>query len=142
MAESAKEIDLDPRKYVGLSFPLKGDNNNDFALTKTSTEQAGHNLKNLLLTESGERLAQPAFGSQLKALCFEPNNSDLPVKLEEEIRRAVGQWLPYINIQEVNVLTDAVDVNQVFVSILFSTILNAETLQSITLNAGSSTTAY
>ena len=34
MSESAKEIDLDPRKYVGLSFTLKGDANNDFALTK------------------------------------------------------------------------------------------------------------
>ena len=34
MASSAREIDLDPRKYVGLSFPLRRDNNNDFALTK------------------------------------------------------------------------------------------------------------
>ena len=48
MAESAREIDLDPRKYVGLSFPLRADNNNDFALTKNSVQQSQHNLTNLL----------------------------------------------------------------------------------------------
>jgi len=83
MAESAKEIDLDPRKYVGLSFPLKADNNNDFALTKNSLQQASHNLKNLLLTHPGERLNQPEFGSTLRAICFEQNNSELPGKVEE-----------------------------------------------------------
>ena len=31
MPRSAREIDLDPRTYVGLSFPLRADNNNNFA---------------------------------------------------------------------------------------------------------------
>ena len=86
MAESAREIDLDPRKYVGLSFPLRSDSNNDFALTRNSLQQAAHNLKNLLLTYPGERLGQPEFGSRLRAICFEQNDSNLPSKIEEEIR--------------------------------------------------------
>ena len=36
MPESAKEIDLDPRRYVGLQLPLSADNVNNFALTKNS----------------------------------------------------------------------------------------------------------
>ena len=82
MAESAREIDLNPRTYVGLSFPLRSDNNNDFALTKNSLEQSRHNLKNLLLTHVGERVGQPEFGSNLRALCFEPNDNNLPEKIE------------------------------------------------------------
>ena len=87
MAESAREIDLDPRTYVGLSFPLRADNNNDFALTRNSLQQAQHNLKNLFLTYPGERVAQPEFGSRIRALCFAPDTQDLEQKIEEEVRR-------------------------------------------------------
>lgn len=142
MPESAKEIDLDPRKYVGLSFPLRGDANNDFALTKNSLEQSVHNLKNLLLTHPGERLNQPEFGSTLRAICFEQNNSELPGKVEEEIRRSVSFWLPYINIQEVSVLTDEADASKIFVTLTFSTSLNADSSESVTLDASSATTTY
>ena len=42
---SALETDLNPNTYIGLSFPLRRDNNNDFAMTKNSLQQAQHNLK-------------------------------------------------------------------------------------------------
>ena len=116
MPESAKEIDLDPRKYVGLSFPLRSDNNNDFALTKNSLQQARHNLRNLLLTQVGERVGQLEFGSNLRALIFEPDDKNLPIKIEEEVRRATSRWLPYINIQNVQTLSDDGNKNKVFVN--------------------------
>ena len=142
MPESAKEIDLDPRKYVGLSFPLRSDNNNDFALTKNSLQQARHNLRNLLLTQGGERVGQLEFGSNLRALIFEPDDKNLPIKIEEEVRRATSRWLPYINIQDVQTLSDDGNKNKVFVQVSFSTTLNSDTYQSITLDAGFTTTTY
>ena len=142
MPESAKEIDLDPRKYVGLSFPLRSDNNNDFALTKNSLQQARHNLRNLLLTQVGERVGQLEFGSNLRALIFEPDDKNLPIKIEEEVRRATSRWLPYINIQNVQTLSEEGNKNKVFVQISFSTTLNSDTLESITLDAGFTTTTY
>ena len=142
MPESAKEIDLDPRKYVGLSFPLRSDNNNDFALTKNSLQQARHNLRNLLLTQVGERVGQLEFGSNLRALIFEPDDKNLPIKIEEQVRRATSRWLPYINIQNVQTLSDDGNKNKVFVQVSFSTTLNSDTYQSITLDAGFTTTTY
>tara|TARA_R110000824_G_scaffold389852_1_gene586089 strand:- start:392 stop:817 length:426 start_codon:yes stop_codon:yes gene_type:complete len=136
---SARENDLNPNIYIGLSLPLKQDKYNDFALTKNSFEQAPHNLKNLLLTYVGERVAQPEFGSRLRELCFEQINDELPVRLEEEVKRATGVWLPYINIQEVNTLTDEGDQSKIFVEIKFSTTLNPQIFNSITLNVGSTT---
>ena len=133
---SARENDLNPNIYIGLSFPLRQDKYNDFALTKNSLEQARHNLKNLLLTHVGERVAQPEFGSRLRALCFEQINDELPVRLEEEVKRATGIWLPYINIQEVNTLTNEGDQNKIFVEVKFSTTLTPQTTESITLDAG------
>ena len=50
---SSLENDLNPNTFIGLSFPLRRDNKNDFAMTKNSIQQAVHNLRNLLLTHVG-----------------------------------------------------------------------------------------
>ena len=130
----ALETDLDPRTYIGLSFPLRRDKFNDFAMTKNSLQQAKHNLKNLLLTFPGERVHQPVFGSRLRALCFEQTDDNLPTRIEEEIRRSVSHWLPYINIIEVATLTEEGDTNKIFVTIKYSTALNTQSLEQITLD--------
>ena len=132
---SALETDLNPNTYVGLSFPLRRDKFNDFAMTKNSLEQAQHNLKNLLLTSPGERAMQPEFGSNMRAICFEQIDKNLPVTIEKEVRNAVEIWLPYINIQEVNTLTEDQDQNKIHVEIKFSTTLNPQSLEQITLDA-------
>jgi len=133
---SALENDLNPNTYIGLSFPIRQDRFNDFALTKNSLEQAKHNLKNLLLTHVGERVAQPEFGSRLREFCFEQINDELPVRIEEEVKQVVSTWLPYINIQEVNTLTNEGDQNKIFVEVRYSTTLNPQTMESITLDTG------
>ena len=131
---SARETDLDPKTYIGLSFPLRRDKFNDFAMTKNSLEQAQHNLKNLLLTYPGERVGQPEFGSRLRELCFEQIDDTLPELIEEEIRKAVSVWLPYINIIEVATLTEEGDKNKIFVRMKYSTTLNSQTIQQIELD--------
>ena len=138
----AQEKDLNPDTYIGLSFPLRRDNNNDFKLTKTSLEQAQHNLKNLFLTFPGERVGQPEFGSRIRELCFEQVDDELPNRIEEEVRRTVSNWLPYINVQEVNTLNEEGDENKIFVQIKYSTTLNPTTLESITLDASYTATRY
>ena len=132
---TAREIDLDPKTFIGLSFPLRRDKFNDFAMTKNSLEQARHNLKNLLLTAPGERVGQPEFGSRLREFCFEQINADLPEKIEEEVKRAVSVWLPYINIIEIATLTEEGDKNKIFVRIKFSTTLDEDIMDQIDLDA-------
>ena len=137
---SARETDLDPKTYIGLSFPLRRDKFNDFAMTKNSLEQAEHNLKNLLLTYPGERVGQPEFGSRLRELCFEQIDDTLPERIEEEVRRAVTFWLPYISMIEVATLTEEGDKNKIFVKIKYSTSLNPQTIQQIELDTSYTTT--
>ena len=137
---SALETDLNPNTYVGLSFPLRRDKFNDFAMTKNSLQQAHHNLKNLLLTSPGERAMQPEFGSNMRAICFEQVDKNLPVTIEKEVRNAVEIWLPYINIQEVNTLTEEQDQNKIHVEIKFSTTLSPQSKESVTINTTTGTT--
>ena len=103
---SARENDLNPNVYIGLALPIKPDDNNVFSLTKNSYDQVQHNLRNLLLTNVGERVYQPEFGSRLRELCFEQLDDTLPQRVEDEVRRAVNFWLPYVNIVEVETLTE------------------------------------
>tara|TARA_R100000030_G_scaffold24100_1_gene17445 strand:- start:9035 stop:9460 length:426 start_codon:yes stop_codon:yes gene_type:complete len=138
----AQEKDLNPDTFIGLSFPLRRDNNNDFKLTKTSLEQAQHNLRNLFLTYPGERVGQPEFGSRIRELCFEQIDDDLPGKVEEEVRRSVSNWLPYIIVKEVNTLNEDGDENKIFVQVKYSTTLNPNTLESITVDASYTAESY
>ena len=130
---SARQNDLNSNTYVGMSFPLKGDTFNDFSLTKTTIEQSVHNLRNLLLTVVGERVGRPEFGSQLKAICFEQIDDELPLKIENEVRRAVSKWLSHIEIKSGETLTQDGDKSTVFVKIKFIPALSSDE-QEVLLN--------
>ena len=132
---AARENDLNPNVYIGLALPIKPDDNNVFSLTKNSYDQVRHNLRNLLLTNVGERVYQPEFGSRLRELCFEQLDESLPQRVEDEVRRAVNFWLPYVNIVEVETLTQEDNKSKIFVRVKFSTTLNSDTLQQIELDA-------
>ena len=133
---SATETDLNLNTYIGLSFPLRAGGNQDFQMTKTSLEQAQHNIRNLILTYPGERVNQPEFGCRLRDLLFEQLDDELPARIEEEVRRSIGQWLPYVNVVTVDTLTEEGDKNKVFVQVKYTTTLNPETINQITLDAG------
>ena len=132
---SARENDLNPNVYIVLALPIKPDDNNVFSLTKNSYDQVRHNLRNLLLTNVGERVYQPEFGSRLRELCFEQLDDILPQRIEDEVRRAVNFWLPYVNIVSVETLTQEDKKSKIFVRVQFSTTLNSQTLQQIELDA-------
>ena len=139
---SARENDLNPNVYIGLALPIKPDDNNIFSLTKNSFDQVRHNLRNLLLTNVGERVYQPEFGSRLRELCFEQLDESLPQRVEDEVRRAVNFWLPYVNIVEVETLTQEDNKSKIFVRVKFSTTLNSDTLQQIELDASYTAESY
>jgi len=131
---SAREVDINPNKDVGLKLPMARSNKTgDFTTTKNSTQQAVHNISNLLLTSPGERVGQPTFGSNLRALCFEQIDDELPIRIENEVKRSVSQWLSYITINSVETLTQDGDKNQVFVKIKFVPALSSEE-QEVLLN--------
>ena len=139
---SALETDLNPNTYIGLSFPLRRDKFHDFAMTKNSLQQSRHNIKNLLLTYPGERVGQPEFGSKLRELCFEQIDDNLPERIEEEVRKSVSIWLPYINVTEVQTLNEEGDENKIFVRVTYSTTLSPQTREQITLDASYTATVY
>ena len=107
-------LDLKPNKAIGVQLPLDGDPL--FKLSYTTEEQAISNLKNLILTRKGERPFQPQFGSDVYSLLFEQISETLSSDLEDSLRADIKFWLPYIIIDEVNVIT-LEDSNRVEISL-------------------------
>jgi phage baseplate assembly protein W len=113
------ESEFDSHAY-GFQFPTNG--GTLFKPTYTSYEAAKSNLRNLLLTAKGERVMQPEFGTGLHELLFEQMGDDFEGRLVDTITESVNFWLPYINIDEINIeLTNEMrDRNQVGMDIKFS----------------------
>ena len=107
----------------GITLPIQSGNGTMFQQSYSSFEAAKSNLKNLLLTNKGERPFQPEFGTGLQALLFEPLvEGVLEEKLESAITTSVNFWLPYIDIDEIEVqMTDEMkDRNTAVIKLKFS----------------------
>lgn len=92
------------------SFPAAAD---DAALIRQSIIQ-------ILLTEAGERLMRPDFGSGLLSRVFDNNDAVLESVLQAEIFAAVGKWEPRAIVRSVDTVrkdsTITVTVNYVIVA--------------------------
>ena len=131
---SARENDLNPDVRIGLKLPFTRGRSGLFPQSETTLEQAGSNIKNLLLTSKGERVMQPDFGSRLRELLFEHYTEDLSERIREEIEEAMSTWLPYITISSVNIIQDETNPNQTKVDLDFSLNYDPNRFDSITLN--------
>jgi phage baseplate assembly protein W len=137
---SVRHINEDEDSFFGCTFPLtyKGDNVGFFPRAQTVKEQAFSNIKNLLLTQKGERVGQPNFGSNLPSLLFEQVGEDLADGIEEAIHEALETWLPYIKAQNVFVVQDKQNPNQVVVTLEFVvTVDDPDSPETITFNFNS-----
>tara|TARA_A100001515_G_scaffold108757_1_gene89678 strand:- start:738 stop:1172 length:435 start_codon:yes stop_codon:yes gene_type:complete len=131
---SARENDLNPDVRIGLKLPFNKGRSGLFQQSQTTLEQAGSNIKNLLLTAKGERVMQPEFGSRLRELLFEQYTEELDERITEEIQKAISFWLPYITISKVDIIQDETNLNRTKVDLDFSLNYEPNRFDSITLN--------
>jgi len=134
-ARSALELDLDPDVTIGLSLPLKHDDvKGFFPRTLTTLSQAGSNLRNLLLTNKGERVGHPTFGAGLLLVLFEPMSENLLDRVKESINEAITEWLPYISINKLEIEPDESEIHQLNIEIEFYLTMNPDMFETITLS--------
>ena len=134
-ARSALELDLDPDVTIGLGLPMQYDDVNGFFPGHSTTlSQAGSNLRNLLLTNKGERVGQPTFGADIMKVLFEQMSDELITKVEENISIAMADWLPHVLVNKLNVEPDEVEINRLNIDLEFSLTMNPGMFETITLS--------
>jgi phage baseplate assembly protein W len=93
---------------ISLSFA----DNSIYRMMYVADDQAFENFKNLLLTYPGERTGDWInFGCNLKSLLFEPNINEIKSDIQDTIINATTQWLSYINIIAIDIVTAEDDPN-------------------------------
>lgn len=71
--------------------------------TKFSTEKFREDLRTLLETQKGTLIGDPAFGSDLYQLLFEPANSSTAALIRQEVANTIEKYYNNIVINQVDV---------------------------------------
>ena len=133
---NVREIDRDENIYVGIEFPLDHNETGFFRKTKTIRQQVKSNIRNLILTQKGERIFQPNFGSNLKKLLFTQITPESLKSLEDDIRQSLSTWLPYVNVNNLLIFQDDRNPNQVLITLEYSTEVEPDALDTISFEIG------
>lgn len=123
-------------KSVGVTLPLRKGNNGYFEVSYTTKDQIKSNIKSLLLTQKGERLMQPTFGSDLKRYLFEPISSNLDSFIEDSIMEAINTWMPYVTVESIiyDTSNDLKDMNRIDLELKYSLkYSNSQTLEQLNI---------
>lgn len=88
-------------------------------------------LRNLLLTDRGERLFQPELGSDIRATLFDLNTPAVLLDLKDKVIATINNYEPRVTIIDVEVKSDYDDY-KVAITIRFY-VRNQENAQSVTV---------
>ena len=85
---------------IGIVTPLRFGTDNFFAMHFSLADAVDDNLRNLLLTNWGERLGLYDFGANLRPLLSDfVDQDDFDARAVERINGAVTKWMPYVSLE-------------------------------------------
>jgi phage baseplate assembly protein W len=123
-------LDLTMRKAIGVSIPFNAPA--VFNSTYSTTDQIKSNIINYILTNKGERVLNPNFGSNIRNLLFENITDNYLLEITQLISAELSTFFPMVNIQQFNI-TPNYDNNEVSVNIVYSVYNNPSNTISIIL---------
>lgn len=111
---------------LGLSLPIQLGKEGYFATNMATIDQVSDNIRNLLLTQPGERRFNNEFGSSLYRLLFQ--QTDLEVNkniIVDCVQRDIDRFLAGVLINDVKVQIatnqpENTDKNKIFISVVFT----------------------
>lgn len=97
-------------RFLGVPYPVRR-HAQGFFHVQSGIEQIKSDLLVLLLTNPGERVFLPGFGTPLRELVFEPNDLGLEAKARQMIVNAIQQWEPRVVVQQIEVTTNRANIS-------------------------------
>jgi len=91
---------------------------NDDLAVKVDEDAVKESIKNLILTDKGERLMQPLLGGSIRALLFDNNTPSTLKLIQEQVRETIEEYEPRATLIDVQV-TSQIDDNLVRITIFF-----------------------
>ena len=107
-------LDLQKNIAIGVALPFNGPG--VFKSTYTTKDQIKSNLINLLLTDIGERIMNPNFGTNLKRFLFEGITNINNEALIDSLNNSISIYIPEITVTNIT-LTPTTDSNLINLTI-------------------------
>ena len=101
---------------VGWTLPVQLDNKKHVVLSKYE-ESVRQSIWAILSTARGERVMRPNFGCRIHDHVFAPNLAGTVGEIITDVRSALVEWEPRIDILEVDLLTNPAQPNLLQISI-------------------------
>lgn len=105
--------------YSDIDLTAKPHPNTNDVLKKIDLQAIKQSVRNILLTNKGEKPFDPNFGGGLRSFLFENFNSVSVTLLETNIRIALENYEPRVRVTEVDI-SDLVDKNAIRVSVSYT----------------------
>ena len=121
-----REIHSDFHKDLAL---LPGRNDIARVVNENAVKES---IKNILLTDKGERLFQPRLGSDIRAMLFENVTPVTSILIRDRIQDVLNAYEPRCGIVDVEVIGD-IDSNSVKINVVFH-VINSETPQTLSID--------
>ena len=93
---------LRPQRAIGVSIPFNAPG--VFYSTYTTKDQLKSNILNYFLTNRGERIFNPIFGSNIKNYLFEQLSNETYDNLEFIIQEDMKRYFPNVTINNLEIL--------------------------------------
>jgi hypothetical protein len=92
-------------QITGTPYPIIK-HPNGFLHSQNGIDQVKSDLLCLLLTNPGERVMLPEFGTPLRELLFDPNDATLMQRARDMIAKSIQAWEPRITVEAITVTTN------------------------------------
>ena len=97
-------------RYINIDFPFKDSKKGFyFELTQTDRDAIRSDLLHLLLTNKGERLYLPDFGSDLKKYIFDPNDSITHEEIRDSLNNSISLYIPNLIINSIEFRSEEIE---------------------------------
>lgn len=98
---------------------------------KFDEDSVKESIKNLILTDKGERLMQPLIGGSIRSMLFESNTPAVIKMVQEQVRETIEEYEPRAQLIDV-VVKSSIDDNRIEITIYFY-VINIEQPISFTV---------
>jgi phage baseplate assembly protein W len=89
-------------RYINIDFPFKDSKKGFyFELNQTDRDAIRADLLHLLLTNKGDRLYLPDFGSDLRKYIFEPNDSITHDDIRNSLNDSISKYIPNLVVNSI-----------------------------------------
>ena len=98
------------QRFINIDFPFKDSPEGFyFNLNATDADAIRADLLHLLLTNKGERLYLPDFGSDLKKYIFEPNDDVTHEQIKDNLNATIKRYMPNLTIDSIKFRNDSIE---------------------------------